>query len=98
MNQPKSAAEATLDRLKTELKAVTEEIQQGIAQDSEDPTLTMFSAGLLSGIAIVGHLLKGGSVDDALTEIENGLHAAIGKAYLSGTLDLGSALVKESTP
>jgi hypothetical protein len=79
-------AEATIARLKTELKAVAEEIQQDIGKYVEDPNLVMFSAGLMSGLAIVGQLLKGGTVDDALTQIETGLHAAVGKAYLTGKL------------
>jgi hypothetical protein len=41
---------------------------------------------MLFGLVVGGRILKGGSAEDALDEMETHLHAAIGKAYLSGKL------------
>lgn len=76
--------EATIAHFKAETEAIAEVMREQL--DGQPERTQLFIAGMLFGLVVGGRILKGGSAEDALDEMETHLHAAIGKAYLSGKL------------
>lgn len=79
-----TATAATIARTKVGMKAIADEINRDLTEQPEHAQL--FLSGLIVGFAAVKTMLDGGSAEAALEQMETHLNAAIGRAYLNGTL------------
>lgn len=79
-----ASTSTTITHFKAETEAIAEVMCEQL--DGQPERAQLFIAGMLFGLVVGGRILKGGSAEDALDEMETHLHAAIGKAYLSGAM------------
>lgn len=87
MNQP-TPARASDDRARTHIKALLTEAKTLTEGTAGTPAMA-FGGGMLTGLAAAVQILEGGTAEDVMETIVHRLEAAIGKAYLDGTLPPG---------
>ncbi|MYV77757.1 hypothetical protein GT352_28065 [Streptomyces sp. SID1046] len=76
----------TLDqRTRNHLKALIEELKP-LAEDDAHPTVQAFMSGLFAGVGIVARIAQGATAEAALQDVGTAMDAAVGRAYLNGTL------------
>ncbi|MBP5930169.1 hypothetical protein F3K39_19060 [Streptomyces sp. LBUM 1479] len=97
MNQPTPARTGD-DRARTHIKALLTEAKTLTEGTAGTPAMA-FGGGMLTGLAAAVQVLEGGTAEAAMETIVQRLEAAIGKAYLDGTLpDRPPATAATPTP
>lgn len=72
-------------RTRDHLKAIVDEIAP-MATASSNSGVQFFTSGVLAGIGMAARIADGSTAEAAMEELATGMQAAIGRAYLDGTL------------
>ncbi|WP_216588563.1 hypothetical protein [Streptomyces brasiliscabiei] len=84
MSQPQTSC-AGDDRARTHIKALVAEAKF-LTEGTAGTPVMAFGSGMLTGLAASVQVLDGGTAEAAMETIVQRLEAAVGKAYLEGTL------------
>lgn len=84
-----------IERARTHIKAVAEELANGI-KDVADPTGALFLSGLITGFTSSARILDGETAEQVMERIANEVAAAVGQAYLDGKLPAAPTTVSPS--
>ncbi|MEU6376774.1 hypothetical protein [Streptomyces sp. NPDC046909] len=77
--------DALLERARTHIKAVMTEIKDQQPGQLAQPA-GLFMSGMITGLAAGVEILGGGTAEQSLETVHTRLAAAIGEAYIAGTL------------
>ncbi|MET8818496.1 hypothetical protein [Streptomyces rochei] len=85
------------DHARTHIKALLETLKKQPPEQLAQPA-GLFISGMLSGLAAGVQVLDGGTAEQVLQDLDERLSAAIGRAYLNGTLPVSGPAVETDPP